>query len=96
MPTYLIVHVGISMLPNSCRNEICSCLEQVPKEQWLCPICTVMLHKGQTLFSHQTEVEKAKLSQMPQPEVSQRVGSRAGYLESTSIAAGRTMAMILS
>lgn len=28
-----------------------------------------MLHKGQTLFSHQTEVDKAKLSQMPQPTV---------------------------
>lgn len=28
-----------------------------------------MLHKGQSLFSHQTEVEKAKKSQMPQPEV---------------------------
>lgn len=44
-------------------------LDQLPKGQWLCPICKVMLHKGQTLFSHQTEVEKAKLSQMPQPTV---------------------------
>ncbi|CAM9761275.1 unnamed protein product, partial [Laminaria digitata] len=47
----------------------CKCLglNAPPKGQWLCPICKVMLHKGQTLFSHQTEVEKAKLSQMPQP-----------------------------
>lgn len=50
---------------------------QVPKGQWLCPICTVMLHKGQTLFSHQTEVEKAKLSQMQQPEVGRRVALNA-------------------
>lgn len=43
---------------------------QVPKDkQWLCPVCTVMLHKGQTLFSHQTEVEKAKRSQYPPPTV---------------------------
>lgn len=45
-------------------------VSQVPKDkQWLCPVCTVMLHKGQTLFSHQTEVEKAKRSQYPPPTV---------------------------
>ncbi|CAM9554270.1 unnamed protein product, partial [Scytosiphon promiscuus] len=47
----------------------CLRLSSVPKGQWLCPICKVMLHKGQMLFSHQTEVDKARLSQMPQPTV---------------------------
>ncbi|CAN0131795.1 unnamed protein product, partial [Ascophyllum nodosum] len=60
------------LLCDTCDAEYhskCLGFREAPKGQWLCPICTIMLTKGQTLFSHQTDVEKARLSQLPQPEI---------------------------